>query len=102
MTRTRTVGLVLSRTPFSGPLRRDLLEEAANVAKKLRPVLAGYRLGAMLYALLIVASEYTNKLLNVEMARCDCVADRNNGLYKRVSHRQHALTKIEENSRESS
>jgi hypothetical protein len=100
MTKTQTIAIALARIPRGGPLRRDLLQEARLVAKKLRPVLTGYRLGAILYALMTLTAEYIGKLLEAETAGCDCVAERKNGLYKCVSRRQHALTTIEENGHE--
>jgi hypothetical protein len=45
---TKTITLALARIPRSGPLRRDLLAETDVVTKRLRPVLAGYRLSAIL------------------------------------------------------
>jgi hypothetical protein len=102
MSKSRTVCLALARIPRSKPLRRELPEEAADVAKKPRLVLAGYRLGAILYALSIMAPEYINKLLNAYTTSCDCVGDGKDGLYTCVSRKQHALTTIEENGHEES
>lgn len=103
MTRTnvQTVAIAFARIPRSGPLRSDLLAEAEIVAKKLRPVLMGYRLGAILYALMTLTAEYTGKLLRVETAGCDCVADRKNGLYKCQSRREHAVTTVVESDTKS-
>lgn len=95
MIRTQVITRALARIPRSGPLHRDLLEEAEIVAKKLRPVLTGYRLGAILYALMTLTAEYTGRLLEAETAGCDCVADSKNGLHKCGTSRQHALTAIE-------
>jgi hypothetical protein len=88
---TKTITLALARIPRSGPLRRDLLAEAKIVAKKLRPVLTGYRLGALLCALMMLANECAGELLKAEAAGCNCVSDRKNGLYKCKSGRAHAV-----------
>jgi hypothetical protein len=100
MTKTQTIAIALARLPRSGQLRHDLLHEADVVTKRLRPVLTGYRLSAILYALMTLTAEYTGKLLEAETAGCDCVTDSKNGLHKCVSRRQHALTTIEENDHE--
>ncbi|MGA7637517.1 MAG: hypothetical protein WCB00_11345 [Candidatus Acidiferrales bacterium] len=104
MTRTnvQTVAIALARIPRTGSLRNELRDEADVVTKRLRPVLRGYRLGAMLYALMTLTAEYTRKLLEAETAGCDCLADRENGLYKCASRKHHALTTIEENDSENS
>lgn len=94
MTRTnvQTVAIALARVPRSGPLYHDLLEEAEIVAKKLGPVLTGYRLGALLCALMILAAECAVELLKAEAAGCNCVSDPANGMHKCESRAQHALT----------
>lgn len=88
----QTVALALAHIPRSGPLRRDLLAEAKIVATTVRPVLTGYRLGALVCALMMMAAQYAVELLKAEAAGCDCVADSTNGLYKCDSRTQHALT----------
>ena len=96
MTKTQSVALALARIPRSGPLRSDLLAEAEIVAKKLAPVLTGYRLGALLCALMMLAAEYAVELLKAEVAGCDCVSDAEHGLYKCKSRREHAVnTEVE-------
>lgn len=96
MTQKQSIALALARIPRSGPLHRDLLEEAEIVAKKLRPVLTGYRLSAILYALMMLAADYARRLLAVEAAGCDCVSDAEHGLYKCKSRREHAVnTEVE-------
>jgi hypothetical protein len=94
MTRNHTVTLALARIPRGGPLRGDLLAEAKIVAKKLRPVLTGYRLGALVCALMMMAAECAVELLKVEAAGCNCVSDSKNGLYKCKSGREHAVTTV--------
>lgn len=96
MTRNHAVTLALARIPRSGPLRRDLLEEADMVTKKLAPVLTGYRLGALLCALMKMVAQYAVELLKAEAAGCDCVSDAEHGLYKCKSRREHAVnTEVE-------
>lgn len=84
MTKTRSIAIALARIPRSGPLRRDLLAEAEIVAKKLRPVLMGYRLGAILCALMIMAAQYAVELLKAEAAGCNCVSVK--AVFINVSH----------------
>ena len=89
-----TVAIALARIPRSGPLRHDLLYEADSVTKKLRPVLTGYRLGALVCALMMLAAECAVELLKAEAAGCTCVSDSKNGLYKCKSGREHAVTTV--------
>src|SRR5271170_1118027 len=93
-TDAQTVAIALARIPRSGPLRRDLLEEAKIAARKLRPVLTGYRLGALVCALMMIAAECAVELLKAEAAGCNCVSDSKNGLYKCKSGREHAVTTV--------
>ena len=97
MVKKQSVALALARIPRSGPLRRDLLEEADMVTKKLPPVLTGYRLGALLCALMKMVAQYTVELLKAEVAGCDCLSDAEHGLYKCKSLRhEHAVnTEVE-------
>ena len=92
---TKTITLALARIPRSGPLHRDLGDEADVVIAKLRPLLNGHRLSAIVRALFILSMEYAGRLLKLETVECDCVADGHHGLYKCTSRRQHALTTIE-------
>jgi hypothetical protein len=62
MTRNPTVTLALARIPRSGPLRRDLRDEADVVIAKLCPLLNGHRLGAIVGALFILSMEYAGRL----------------------------------------
>lgn len=65
-------------------LYRDLRHEANVLTKKLRPLLEGFRLGAVTMALAA--------LLAAEAEGCDCFADAANGMYKCESRAKHALT----------
>jgi hypothetical protein len=80
-----------TRIPRS-QLYRDLRHEANVLTKKLRPMLEGFRLGAVTMALAALEREAMNKLLAAENAECDCVADAKHGLHKCDSRAQHALT----------
>ena len=99
MARTETIALAVARFPRSGPLRRDLRDEADVVIAKLCPLLNGHRLGAIVRALFILTVEHADRLLKTEATGCDCYAEPKHGLYKCVSRRQHALTTIKEEKR---
>jgi hypothetical protein len=73
-------------------LQRDLRAEATILVKKLRPMLEGFRLGAIVTAMATLEAECMAALLAAEAAGCDCYADPTNGLYKCDSRAQHALT----------
>jgi hypothetical protein len=62
------------------------------LAKKLRPMLEGFRLGAIVTAMATLEAECMAELLAAEAAGCDCYADPKNGMYKCESRAQHALT----------
>ena len=91
---TKTIALALARIPRSGPLHRDLRDEADVVIAKLRPLLNGHRLGAIVRALFILTMEFAGRLLKVETGGCDCSADRKNGLYKCATRPAHAVTTL--------
>jgi hypothetical protein len=91
MTRTQTIAIALARIPRSGPLRRDLRDEADIVIAKLRPLLNGHRLGAVVRALFILSVECAGRLLKAEAGGCDCYAEPKHGLYKCNSNREHAV-----------
>lgn len=80
-----------TRVPRSR-LYRDLRHEANVLTKKLRPMLEGFRLGAVTMALAALESESVTKLLAAEASGCDCISDAANGLHKCKSRRAHALT----------
>lgn len=88
---TKTIALALARIPRSGPLHRDLRDEADVVIAKLRPLLNGHRLGAIVRALFILAVEFAGNLLKAESVGCDCISDAENGLFKCNSKREHAV-----------
>jgi hypothetical protein len=90
----QTTFRALAGVPRSGPLRRDLRDEADVVIAKLRPLLNGHRLGAIVRALFILTVEHASRLLKVEETGCDCVADAKNGLYKCTTRRVHAVTTL--------
>jgi hypothetical protein len=94
MTRTETIARAIARFPHTGPLHADLLAESDVVVTKLRPLLNGHRLGAIVRALFILTVEFAGMLLKLEASGCDCVADRKNGLYKCTTRREHALTTL--------
>jgi hypothetical protein len=73
-------------------LYRDLRHEANVLTKKLRPLLEGFRLGAVTMALAALESEQMVALLAAEAEGCDCFADAANGMYKCESRAKHALT----------
>jgi hypothetical protein len=79
------------RVPRS-QLYRDLRDEANVLTKKLRPMLEGFRLGAIVTAMAALEAECMAKLLAAEAAGCDCYADPTDGMYKCDSRAQHALT----------
>jgi hypothetical protein len=94
MTRTQRIAAALARIPRSGSLHDDLHAEAAVLIKNLRPLLNGFRLGAVIRALLTLAAEYSTQLLRAEAAGCDCTHDLANGLFRCTSSRHHAVTEI--------
>jgi hypothetical protein len=94
MTRTQTLALALARVPHSGALHDDIRAESAVLIKKLRPLLNGYRLGAVIRALFTLAAKYAAQLLRAEAAGCDCTSDAANGLFKCDSARHHAFSEI--------
>jgi hypothetical protein len=94
MTKTQSIVAALARIPRTGSLRRDLHDESEILMRKLRPALRGFRLGAIVSALLTLAAEHATELLEAEAAGCDCITDRKNGFYKCTSQRQHALTTL--------
>jgi hypothetical protein len=94
MNRTQRIALALARIPRSGALHDDLHDEAAVLVKKLRPLLNGFRLGAVIRALFTLAAEYSTQLLRAEASGCDCTHDVSNGLFRCDSSRQHAVTEI--------
>jgi hypothetical protein len=89
MTRAKT------RVPRSR-LYRDLRDEANVLTKKLRPMLEGFRLGAVTMALAALESENMEKLLAAEALGCDCISEPKHGLYKCKSRRAHAVTTLAE------
>ena len=94
MTRTQRIAAALARIPRSGSLHDDLHAEAAVLIKNLRPLLNGFRLGAVIRTLITLAAEYSTQLLRAERAGCDCTHDDANGLFRCDSNRQHAVTEI--------
>jgi hypothetical protein len=81
-----------TRVPRTGQLYRDLRAESDVLTKKLRPMLEGFRLGAIVTALATLEAEGMAELLAAEATGCDCLSDGANGLYKCDSRAQHALT----------
>jgi hypothetical protein len=73
-------------------LQRDLRDESNVLVKKLRPVLNGFRLGAVVTALAALEAEAVAALLAAESAGCDCIADAKHDLHKCESRSEHALT----------
>jgi hypothetical protein len=94
MARTETIALAIARIPRSGPLRSDLLAESDVVVTKLRPLLNGHRLGAIVRALLILTVEHASRLLKADADGCDCFSAPVHGLYKCKSRRAHAVTTL--------
>jgi hypothetical protein len=98
VTRTRTQSIVaaLARIPRTGSLHADLRAESAVLIKKLRPLLVDYRLGAVVRALFVLASEYARELLQAEREGCDCTHDVSHGFFRCDSNAQHAATTLVE------
>ena len=95
-TRTQFVVLALARTPRSGSLHNNICAESEVRAKTLRPHLVDYRLGAVIRALFVLATEYAAQLLQAEREGCDCTHDISYGLFRCDSNRQHAVTTLVE------
>ncbi len=73
-------------------LDRDLRDEAKVLTKRLRAMLAGFRLGAIISAMATLEAECMAQLLASEATGCDCISDPANGLYECDSRAKHALT----------
>jgi hypothetical protein len=95
-TRDLIITRALARIPRSGSLHDDVRAESAVLIKKVRPLLHGFRLGSVVRALFLLATEYAAELLKVEAESCDCIHDIPNGLSKCNSNRQHAVNDIVE------
>lgn len=93
-TRTQSVVLALPRIPRSGSLLTDIHAESKALAKKLCPLLHGFRLGSVVCTLFTLAAEYASQLLKAEAAGCDCTHDAANGLFRCNSNRHHAVNDI--------
>jgi hypothetical protein len=73
---------------------RAVRDEATLVVKKLRPLLRGFQLGAIVAALAKLEGEYMAQLIAAEALECDCLSDSKHGLYKCKSRRAHAVTTL--------
>jgi hypothetical protein len=73
---------------------RAVRDEAKVVMKRIRPVLRGFQLGAVVAALAKLEGEYIARLVAAETLGCDCIADAKHGLYKCRTRRAHAVTTL--------
>ena len=72
-------------------LKRDLRDEATLLTKNLRPMLEGFRLGAVTVALAALEAECMAALVAAEASGCNCISDPANGLYKCDSRHEYAV-----------
>jgi hypothetical protein len=76
---------------------RAMRDEAKVIVKKVRPMLRGFTLGAVVAALAKLEGEYVAQLTAAETSGCDCSSEPKHGLYKCNSRRAHAVTTLAAN-----